>query len=102
MGYAAAIWAFIAVTIAPLLIKLLVSLGLGYATYTGVTTGLEALGTWVEGQFAGLPTFMLQLMGILQMDTAISIILAAYSARIAVQVVSGSLTRMTQGAPTLS
>lgn len=94
---ATAIWTFIVTTVPFIVIKLLVALGIGFISYSGADLAIDAVLTFVQNQFASLPAYMLQLIGILHMDTAISMILAAYAARFAVQVVNGSLTRMSFG-----
>lgn len=94
---AATIWTFLAATIPFLIVKILVGLGIGFITYTGAGLAIDEVATYVQSQMSGLPGYMLQLIGMLQMDTAISMILAAYAARIAVQAVSGSITRLSMG-----
>lgn len=95
---AAGIWVWIVATIPPLIIKILVALGIGFITYSGVDLALDAAKIFIQDQMAGLPAYMLALMGLLKMDTAISMLLAAYSARFAAVAASGVLTKMTLGA----
>lgn len=94
---AAGVWAFIVTIIVPLLVKLLVALGVGFITYTGIDIAAGNVQTFIENQFSGVPGYMLQLIGILQLDTAISMVIAAYAASFSVRAVSGSLTRLSLG-----
>ena len=94
---AVAIWTWLAAAIPPLIINILVAMGVGFITYSGADLAIDAVGTYVQNQMSGLPGYMLQLIGKLQMDTAISMILAAYAARFAVQAVNGALSRVSFG-----
>jgi hypothetical protein len=94
---AASIWLWVVTVIPPLVVKLLAALGIGFLTYEGADLAIGAVGDYVESQLSGLPAYALSLVGMLQMDTAISMILAAYSARFAVQAVSGALTKVSWG-----
>lgn len=94
---AASIWVFITSIIVPLLLKILIALGIGFAVFSGADLGIDAVSTYVQNQFAGVPAYALQLVAILQVDTYIAILLAAYAARFALQAVNGTLTRLTLG-----
>jgi hypothetical protein len=76
--------------------RILVSLSIGYVTYTGVSVGLTALQNWVWSEAAGLPETVLNILGFLQVDTCIDIMLSAYVARITLAGLSagGSITKM--------
>lgn len=94
---AQAIFLFVVQIIGPLAVKVLVALGIGFTTYTGVDAGLDYVHSWIQGQFAGMPAAMSQIIALLRLDVAISIIIAAYAARIALISVNGVLTNLTLG-----
>lgn len=74
--------------------KVLLSLGIGYATFSGV----DVLLTWVSGQFmdgmSGLPVATVQIAGLLKIGVCVSMLLSAVSTRLVLAgLTSGSLTR---------
>lgn len=73
--------------------RLVILLGIGVVTYTGFQSALNFLDDFVQNQFSGLPQYVLQLMGMLHLDTAIAIITAAYITRWTIVLVSGALSR---------
>ena len=91
---AAAIWAFIAGVVDPLVVKVMVAAGIGFTVYSGIDLGIATVETFIQNQFAGMPSSILAFVGILKLDTALAMILAAYSARFAVQATAGALTRV--------
>lgn len=75
--------------------RVLISLGIGYATFTGVDTTL----TWVTTQFVsamgGLPAAAVQMAGLLKVGVCVSMLLSAVAARLVLGgLTSGALTRM--------
>ena len=75
--------------------KVLLSLGIGYITYTGVDTGIA----WAKVQFianvSGLPADAVQIMGVLKIGTAVSILSSALLARMTLAgLTSGSFKKM--------
>lgn len=93
-----AIWTFITLILGSLISKILILLGITLVTFTGITLGIDAVQAYVESNVSGLPAYMVQLFGMLHMDTAIAIILAAYAARTTTQFVNGIATRFAVGA----
>jgi ABC-type phosphate transport system permease subunit len=77
--------------------KVLLSLGIGYVTYSGVDTSIA----WVQGQFltglSGLPAVTVGLLGILKVGVIVSMLTSAITARLVLKgLTSGSITRMVQ------
>jgi hypothetical protein len=77
--------------------KVLLSLGLGYATYTGVDASL----TWAKGLFVsgltGVPALAVQMAGVLKVGVCVSMLVSALTARLVMQgLQSGTLKRMVQ------
>ena len=56
---------------------LLARLGLGVATYSGVSLAMSSVKTLVFNQFVGLPPLALQLIGVLQLGTVLNIMFSA-------------------------
>lgn len=72
-----------------LVARVLVSLGMGYVAYEGVTAAIE----WAEGVFvsgvSGLPAAAVQIAGLLQVGTCVSMLMAAVTARMVLRGLSG-------------
>lgn len=74
--------------------RVLLSLGIGYVTFTGVDTSLS----WASSQFvtamSGLPAATVQLAGLLKVGTCVSMLLSAVAARLLLGgLTSGALTK---------
>src|SRR5688572_20560336 len=75
--------------------RVLVSLGIGYVTYTGVDASM----TWAKTQFlngvAGLPPEAVQIMGLLKVGICVSMLLSALTARMVLAgLTSGTIKKM--------
>ena len=75
--------------------KVLLSLGIGYVTFTGVDTSI----TWARDQFfaglSGMPSTALQLAGVLQVGTCVSIMTSALVVKLTLAgLTSGTLKKM--------
>ena len=77
----AAIWGALIQIAGTLVGKVLVSLGIGYVTYSGIDTSLA----WAKGQFlagmSGLPAAAVQLAGLMNVGECVSMLLSAVAAR---------------------
>jgi hypothetical protein len=60
----------------------MISLGVGFVTFTGFTKLLDYFKDFVEKTFDGLPVMILQGAGMLKIDIAISIMFSAISIRL--------------------
>jgi hypothetical protein len=87
--------AAVAAIIVPLVVKVLVAIGVGFATYTGVSAALGAARTYLEARFADLPVEVLALLGIMNVDKFVTMILSAYAVRLVLMglTASGALNR---------
>lgn len=83
--------------VVPLVIKVMVGLGVGFITYTGVTLILDQALSFVIGQFSDLPGTVAQLLAMANVDRYVTMIFSAYSARLVLSGLnaSGALTRFT-------
>ena len=61
--------------------QVLIALGIGYFTYSGLDTSIA----WAKAQFftsaGGLPPLAIQIMGILQLDQVVSMLVSAVTMR---------------------
>lgn len=74
--------------------RIMLALGIGYVSYTGISTSLA----WIKGEvvsnFSAAPTQILNVIYLLKVDVAVSIIFSAIAARLVVQgLTSGALKR---------
>ena len=77
---AAAIGGLISVT-GTIVGRVLVALGVGVVTYTGVQAGIDSLLANLDSAIAGLPADILGLLGFMRVGQAMNIIISAMSAR---------------------
>jgi len=75
--------------------RVLIALGIGYVTYSGVDTALGVLKTAIWSNMSATGATVLGIMATLQVDTAINIIFSALTARLVLNgLTSGAITRM--------
>jgi len=83
--------------------KVLLSLGIGFVTFTGFLASVD----WAKGLVVGaltdpnLPALSVQLMGVLNVGTVVSILFSAFATRLAVSTLGqgGQIWAMVQGPP---
>lgn len=77
--------------------RVLVSLGIGYAVFSGVDTSLAFAKTYAVNSLQGLPAQALAVAGAMKIGVAISILVSALSARLVLNgMTGGALKRMVQ------
>lgn len=74
--------------------RILFALGIGFATYTGVTTGFDSLKASIITNMQGLPATITGVLGILRLDQGVTLILSTYAAVIATKAVAGAVTKL--------
>lgn len=62
--------------------RVLVALGIGIVTFTGLNAALDALKTQAIQQFASLPPEVFGMLGVMKVGVAISIVTSAIAARL--------------------
>lgn len=62
--------------------RVMVALGIGVVTYTGINASLEALKSQAIASLFALPPQILSMLGIMKVGVAISIIMSATAARL--------------------
>lgn len=93
---AAIVWLLggLASLLSQLVPRILFALGVGFATFTGVSAGFDVLKANVISNMQGLPATITGVLGLLQVDTGVTLVLSTYTAVLATKTVAGSLTRM--------
>lgn len=91
----AALWGALIPMLGSMVGRVLVSLGIGYVSYTGIDAGM----TWAKGQFlsgmSGLPAAAVGLASTMKVGVCVSMLLSALVARLVLQGLTGGvLTRM--------
>lgn len=75
--------------------RVLVSLGIGYVTYTGIDTSIAWARDFAVSHIQSLPALALQVVGTLQIGVCISILTSALATRMVLQgLTSGAIKRM--------
>jgi hypothetical protein len=75
--------------------RVLLSLGIGYVTYTGFDSSMSAVKSMISGYLHGLPSLMLQAAGSLKLGSSISIVLSGLAVRMVMSgLVSGAMRKM--------
>lgn len=75
--------------------KVLISLGIGYFTYSGLDTLVSSVSSDALARIQTLSPVAVQLAGVLQVGTCINIMISALSARLLVMgLQSGTITKM--------
>ena len=90
-----ALWGALLPILGTMVGRVLLSLGIGYATYTGIDASIS----WAKAQFlsglSGLPAAAVGLIGVLQVGTCVSMLLSAVVARMVFNgLASGAMKRM--------
>lgn len=70
-----------------LAVQVLLGLGIGVATYTGIDITFEHLKGQAISNFSGLPAELVGLLGFMKVGNAINVVASAYSARFAMTAV---------------
>ena len=75
--------------------RVLIALGVGYVSYSGVSVLLTALKTQAIQNLTGLPSVAVQVLSILKIDVCLNITFSALAARLILKgLTSDKITRM--------
>lgn len=75
--------------------RVLISLGIGYVTYQGLSTVMDYMKNLVWSNLGSLAGDILQLVSVLEVDTAINIMFSAVAARLVIRgLTGGAITKM--------
>lgn len=97
---AIAVGAVFATTIVPMVVKVLAALGIGFITYTGASTLVDEARQYAYDRFFELPASAIQLATLAGFDVVLTMVLSAYTARLVIAGVGGSITKMRLGVGT--
>lgn len=86
----------LATVTASLVGRVLVALSIGYVTYTGLSLIFAGVESQIAGMYSGVPATIVAILGLLQLDVCVNIMLSAYAARMLLMGLSptGAITRM--------
>lgn len=87
--FIASLWGAFLQIVGTLVGRVMVALGVGVVTYTGINASLDALKTQAVSAFAGLPPELLGLLALLKVGQCISIIMSATAARLLLNGLTG-------------
>jgi len=75
--------------------RVLVSLGIGYVTYSGLSVLLDWLKSAIFGELMGVDGVVLGIISVLQIDAAVNVLFSALAVRWVLQgIAGGSITKM--------
>lgn len=75
--------------------RILISLGVGFVTYQGITATIDYVKSVIVSNLGGLPADVVGIASVCQLDTAVSIIFSAIAVRFVIQgLTSGTMKRM--------
>lgn len=69
--------------------RILIALGFGYVSYTGISTALDYAESQVISNLQGLPSVAVQIASATKVDVAVSIIFSAIAVRLLLQGLTG-------------
>lgn len=92
--FIAAIWGALIPMLGSMVGRVLVSLGIGYVSYTGIDTGMEWVKTTFVSGMSGLPAAAIGMAVTLKIGVCVSMLLSALTARLVMQgLTNGAMKR---------
>jgi len=73
--------------------RVLIALGISYFTFTGLDVLLSNLTAAINSRMDGLPSDLVAWLGVLKVQTSISILLAAFTTRLAMVAIGGTIKK---------
>lgn len=70
--------------IVPLLVKVFISFGVGFVTYTGLSAAMDTAFDLISTQLNAAPVELVQMLGLMKVDVYISMIFSAYTAKLVI------------------
>jgi len=74
--------------------RVMIALGFGVATYSGITAGVESLKQTAISQLSGLPADTVSMLGFLWVDKGLTVIFSAFATALTMRTVGGSIKKM--------
>ncbi|MGU2531130.1 DUF2523 domain-containing protein, partial [Pseudomonas aeruginosa] len=92
-----ALFSFLSSIAGPLVAKVLISLGIGAVTYTGISLMISQIKTYAVSMFGSVGADYAAILGLAKVDVALNIVFAAVVARAVISGMdkaSGSITKL--------
>lgn len=83
----------IALALPTILARLAVSFGVGVAAFTGLNLLLNSLKTLAFSNLTGISGVALQIIGLLNIDIAFSIVMSAYAMKLTIRTLGGAVMK---------
>ncbi|MBC3917108.1 DUF2523 domain-containing protein [Undibacterium sp. CY18W] len=90
----AALWGAFASILGSLVGRVLIALGISYVTYKGVTVGTDSIVMTMKNAYGGMGGEIGSFVQWLWIDKALSMIVSAFAAAMAIKSGSGAITKM--------
>ncbi len=90
------LFSFLLSAVGPLALRILVSLGIGIVTFTGVDTALSGLITQAQANWSGLSADVLGLAAVAQIPACLGLIAGAMTARVSTWVATSAVRWITK------
>lgn len=74
--------------------RVLLSLGMSFVTYKGLTVATDQVVVYMKTAYAGMPSEAATMLQFLWVDKALSMIISAFAAAFAIKSASGSITKL--------
>lgn len=75
--------------------RVLLALGMGYVSYTGVDAAMTGIKSYLQSSGNALPSYMVGMLGWMQVGTGFNILLSAITARLVLNgLTSGTIKRL--------
>lgn len=84
---------FLASIAGPIAVRVLLALGVGVATFSGLDVAVSFLKGTIVSDLSGLPAVLVVFAGILRFDVAVNLIFGAITARLTLQGLSGLINK---------
>lgn len=85
---------FLATITGPLVARIMLSIGVGVISYTGIDATLNAFFDKINTSWSGIPSNVIAICGIAGIDVFITIVASAYMSSITFRLVSGAVKRI--------
>lgn len=88
-----ALWGFFAAILPSLVGRILVALGIGYATYTGFSAAVDGIYAQIQTNLQGMPVQVVNFLAYLWIDKAIATLFSAYTAAVTIKLAGGTVLK---------
>ena len=95
-------WSVFSSILVPMLVRAGIALGVGTVTYLGVKALVDSAKANIQSQFAGFTSDMLDVISVMRVDDAITVIFSAIVARLSIKglTAAGAISKVKWSLPT--